>query len=205
MTLRKPQHPSQQLVIDLSTYEDSLPTLENLHLQHQQSHECKLFWGCFQRHPHPYLLQSFVDPRCKRLDTCNEQQILVIIKKLNLDLGWSSAKSESYQVQVGFSCQNKPKWNFLQVQARLVAKGFSQIHGMDYDQISSPMLKYESICTVLALVAYLDMGMIQFDICTAYLNGQLQELIYIAQPEGFEVKESERKILLLFKSFYSLK
>ena len=76
---------------------------------------------------------------------------------------------------------------------------------MDYDQISSPMLKYESICTVLALVAYLNMGMIQFDICTAYLNGQLQKLIYIAKPEGFEVKESERKILLLFKSFYSLK
>ncbi|KAL9266757.1 Retrovirus-related Pol polyprotein from transposon TNT 1-94-like protein, partial [Drosera capensis] len=89
--------------------------------------------------------------------------------------------------------------------ARLVVKGFGQKQGIDFEEIFSPVVKMTSIRTVLGLVAGLDLELEQLDVKTAFLHGDLEEEIYMVQPEGFEVKGKEHKVCRLRKSLYGLK
>ena len=65
---------------------------------------------------------------------------------------------------------------------RLVAKGYSQRKGIDYDEIFSPVVRHTSIRVVLALVASWDMHLEQMDVKIAFLHGDLEEQIYMEQP-----------------------
>ena len=66
--------------------------------------------------------------------------------------------------------------------ARLVAKDFTQIEGIDYEETFSPVVRFASIRLLLALVAHLDLELFQMDVKTAILNGNLEEEIYMNQP-----------------------
>jgi len=89
--------------------------------------------------------------------------------------------------------------------ARLVAKGFSQIEGIDYDEIFSPVVKHTSIRVLLSLVAQHDMELEQLDVKTAFLHGDLEETIYMTQPEGYVEAGKENHVCRLKKSLYGLK
>ncbi|KAE8669591.1 hypothetical protein F3Y22_tig00112230pilonHSYRG00138 [Hibiscus syriacus] len=89
--------------------------------------------------------------------------------------------------------------------ARLVAKGFSQQKGVDYDEIFSPVVRHTSIRAVLALVASWDLHLEQMDVKTAFLHGDLEEQIYMRQPEGFTQPGNEHLVCRLKKSLYGLK
>lgn len=87
--------------------------------------------------------------------------------------------------------------------ARLVAKGFTQKEGLDYNEIFSPVVKQTSIRVVMALVAQYNLELQQMDVTTAFLHGDLEETIFMKQPEGYE--EGNNKVCLLKKSLYGLK
>jgi len=89
--------------------------------------------------------------------------------------------------------------------ARLVAKGFTQREGIDYNETFSPVSKKDSFRIVMALVAHYDLELHQMDVKTAFLNGDLHENVYMAQPEGFVVEGKERMGCKLKKSIYGLK
>ena len=89
--------------------------------------------------------------------------------------------------------------------ARLVAKGYTQQEGIDYNEVFSPVVKHSSIRIMLAIVNHLDWELHQLDVKTAFLNGELEETIFMEQPEGFKVKGQEDKVCLLKKSIYGLK
>lgn len=89
--------------------------------------------------------------------------------------------------------------------ARLVVKGFSQRKGIDFEEIFSPVVKMSSIRIVLSLAASLDLEIEQMDVRTAFLHGDLEEEIYMIQPEGFVVKGKEDCVCKLKKSLYGLK
>jgi len=89
--------------------------------------------------------------------------------------------------------------------ARLVAKGFSQVEGLDYDEIFSPVVRFESVCLLFALAALENWHMTTLDIKTAFLYEQLDEEIYMEQPEGFKVKGQEFKVLCLRHAIYGFK
>lgn len=89
--------------------------------------------------------------------------------------------------------------------ARLVAKGYSQIPGIDFTDVFSPVVKHSSICTLLSIVAMRDYELEQMDVKTAFLHGELEEDIYMEQPEGFVVPGKENFACKLKKSLYGLK
>jgi hypothetical protein len=66
-----------------------------------------------------------------------------------------------------------------------VAKGFKQIHGIDYDEIFSPVVILKSIQILLAIAAYFDYEIWQMDVKITFINGNLTEDVYMTQPEGF--------------------
>ena len=89
--------------------------------------------------------------------------------------------------------------------ARLVAKGFSQIPGIDYTDIFSPVVKHSSIRAILALTTHNDYELEQMDVKTAFLHGELEEEIYMLQPEGFVDLEHEKLVCKLNRPLYGLK
>ena len=72
--------------------------------------------------------------------------------------------------------------------ARLVAQGYSQEKGLNYDETFSPVVKSESICSAIALASKNGLKMYQLDVTTAFLNGELEEEVYVKQPEGLLLK-----------------
>ncbi|KAF8662075.1 hypothetical protein AX16_001214 [Volvariella volvacea WC 439] len=91
------------------------------------------------------------------------------------------------------------------VTARLVAKGFSQIEGINYNEIFSPVIHYEFVCLMLALAALEDWCAVALDVRNAFLYSDLDEEIYMEQPEGFVIKGKECKVMHLLKALYGLK
>jgi hypothetical protein len=89
--------------------------------------------------------------------------------------------------------------------ARLVAKGFSQIEGLNYDQVFSPVVRFETVRLLLAMAALENWIAYGLDVRNAYLYGELDEEIYMEQPEGFRVRGKENHVLRLRRALYGLK
>ena len=89
--------------------------------------------------------------------------------------------------------------------ARLVAKGYSQQPGIDFHETYAPVARMETIRTVIALAAQMELPIFQLDVKSAFLNGTLEEEVYVEQPRGYEKKGEEDKVYRLKKALYGLK
>ncbi|THH13989.1 hypothetical protein EW146_g6290 [Bondarzewia mesenterica] len=89
--------------------------------------------------------------------------------------------------------------------ARLVAQGFTQVPGIDYTDTFVPIAKLDSIRVLLAIAARNDWEVHQMDVKNAYLNGHLEEDIFMEQPPGFIAPGAALKVCRLFKTIYGLK
>jgi hypothetical protein len=88
---------------------------------------------------------------------------------------------------------------------RLVAKGYSQIPGIDYNDIFSPVVKHSSIRTLFSIITMHDYELEQLVVKTAFLHRELEEDIYMNQLEGFVIPGKESLVCRLKKSLYGLK
>ena len=84
--------------------------------------------------------------------------------------------------------------NLQRYKARLCAQGFTQEAGVDYDEIFSPVVCFESVRILLAIAVQENLNSLQFDVSTAYLNSDLEENIYMRVPDGLNV--SNKNVVL---------
>ena len=89
--------------------------------------------------------------------------------------------------------------------ARFVARGFSQQEGINYEETFAPTTKYATIQSFVSLATSMRWNIHQMDVKTAFLNGTIDEEVYIEQPLGFEVKDREAYVCRFTKALYGLK
>jgi len=123
---------------------------------------------------------------------------------------WKLAKPPKGQKVIGCKWVFKkkdgsPRVDATRYKACLVAKGFSQREGIDFNEVFSPVVKHSSIRVLLTIVALFDLELEQLDVKTTFLHGDLEEQIYMKQPKGFIVEGKEDHACLLKKSLYDIK
>ena len=104
-----------------------------------------------------------------------------------------------------YKCKINADGSVRRYKARLVAQGYSQRLGQDYDKTFCPVVHFESIRTIIAMAAQNELMLHQMDVTSAFLNGDLDEEVYMTQPEGFKVKGREHLVCRLKRSLYGLK
>ena len=99
----------------------------------------------------------------------------------------------------------KPNGTVDRYKARLVAKGFKQKEGLDFFDTYSPVTRITSIRVLIVIATLHNLEIHQMDVKTTFLNGELEDEIYMEQPEGFVAPGQEKKVCKLIKSLYGLK
>ena len=97
------------------------------------------------------------------------------------------------------------KGNVTHLCSHLISKGFSQTEGINYEETFAPIARLDSLCLLHAIAALLDLDVHHINIKSAYLNGDLDEEIYMDQLKGFRVAGKENQVCLLKKAIYGLK
>ena len=131
------------------------------------------------------------------------------MKSLEENEVWELVKLPKDRKTVGckwvYKLKSGPDGSIERYKARLVAQGFSQRYGTDYDETFCPVVRLESLRTIIALAVQHGLKLHQVDVATAFLNGKLEEDVYMRQPEGFVTKGQEHLVCKLKKSIYGLK
>ena len=186
--------------------EELEPQLRRSNREHRQPdwygeranlHECELepnsFSDAMERHDRQLWLKAME----------NE------IASLNTNDVWDLVELPKGRKVVGskwvFKVKRDLDGNINRYKARLVARGFTQKYGEDYDQTFSPVVRFESFRTLLALAAKHDLRLHQMDVTTAFLHGVLEEEVFMEQPDGFVKTGQERLVCRLKQSLYGLK
>ncbi|CAL0313968.1 unnamed protein product [Lupinus luteus] len=104
-----------------------------------------------------------------------------------------------------FKVKLKPDGSVAKHKARLVARGFLQRPGIDFDEVFAPVARIETIRLVIAIAASKDWTLSQMNVKSAFLNGPLDREVFVSQPLGFEVAGQEQKVYKLNKALYGLK
>jgi hypothetical protein len=130
------------------------------------------------------------------------------IKSMNTNKVWDSEtipKGAKTGCKWVYKTKHDSKGNIERFKVRLAAKGFMQREGIDYNETFSPVSCKDSFKIIMALIVHYDLKLHQMDVKTVFLNGDLEENVYMAQPKGFVVEGREHMGWRLKKSIYRLK
>ncbi|CAJ2665360.1 unnamed protein product [Trifolium pratense] len=134
-----------------------------------------------------------------------EEEIASIEKNNTWNLVHLPANKRPIAVKWIYKLKYLPDGTIAKYKARLVAKGFLQKQGIDFTEIFAPVARIETVRLVVAIANHFDWEFVQLDVKSAFLNGKLEEEVYIEQPQGFIVKGKEDHVLKLNKALYGLK
>ena len=129
------------------------------------------------------------------LDSIKENEVWSVVERPND----KTVIGSKWLFKIKRNSRNEPE----KFKARLVAKGYDQKYGIDYYETFAPVVKIQTLRTIFAIAANCGLFVHQIDIATAFLNGTLEEEIYIEPPPGSNFKENH--VCKLKKSLYGLK
>src|SRR4051812_14959001 len=104
-----------------------------------------------------------------------------------------------------YTVKQTPEGKVDRYKAMLVAKGYSQTYGIDYDETFAPVAKMSTVRMLVSCAANFDLALHQLDVKNAFLHGDLQEEVYMEMPPGFSTQQTTGKVCRLKKSLYGLK
>jgi len=148
---------------------------------------------------HPFIAKLPADSKKKWLESCLEKLKSLknrdVYEIVDLPKGRKAVKNR-------WVFNIKPDGHY---QSCLVAKGFSQVESIDFNKLFSLVVHYKTTRLLLAVAIFENLDIQSVDVKTAYLYGNLDEKIYMEQPEGFKLPGKENKVWRLHKALYSLK
>lgn len=135
--------------------------------------------------------------------------IMEEMRALEKNRTWDVVQKPKEKEPVGckwvFTIKYKANGSIERYKARLVAKGYTQTYGVDYQETFAPVAKINTVRVLLSLAANLDWPLQQLDVKNAFLNGDLEEEVYMELPPGFDGEKKNGKVCRLRKSLYGLK
>ncbi|GJV51123.1 retrovirus-related pol polyprotein from transposon TNT 1-94 [Tanacetum coccineum] len=192
--------PILEIPSDQSSSSGSIHTI--MHPDHQISeHNSK--WT--KNHPLENIIGELARPVSTRLQL-HEQALFCYY-----DAFLTAVEPKTYKDALTQACwieamqEELNEFERLENKARLVAHGYHQEEGIDFEESFAPVARLEAIRIFLAFAAHMNMVVYQMDVKTAFLNGNLREEVYVSQPDGFVDKDNPNHVYKLKKALYGLK
>ena len=190
-------HPMEQIIGDPSekvkTRASSKTLLDNLALEN-------------------FALVSFFEPKHINEALKDEYWIIAMQEELNQferSKVWTLVERPQNHPIIGtkwvFRNKLNDKGEVVRNKARLVAKGYAQEEGIDFDETFAPVARLESIRMLLAFACFKNFKLFQMDVKSAFLNGFIDQEVYVDQPPGFENEQFPNHVFKLTKALYGLK
>ncbi|GJS80377.1 retrovirus-related pol polyprotein from transposon TNT 1-94 [Tanacetum coccineum] len=136
---------------------------------------------------------------------CYFDAFLTSVEPKNFKHTWIDAMQEEIHEFKRLQVKTDEFGGVLKNKVRLVAQGFRQEEGIDFEESFAPVAKIEAIRILVANAANTNMTIIQIDVKTAFLNGEHKEEVYVSQPEGFMDQDNPSHVYKLKKALYGLK
>jgi hypothetical protein len=134
-----------------------------------------------------------------------DEEIKAIEKNNTWELTTTPKEQKPIGVKWVFKAKKNAKGEIERYKARLVAKGYSQRPGIDYGKVFVLVAWLETVRMIISLAAQNKWKIYQVDVKSAFLNGILEEEIFVEQPMGYVIKRDEEKVLKLKKALYGFK
>ncbi|GJX01287.1 putative ribonuclease H-like domain-containing protein [Tanacetum coccineum] len=146
--------------------------------------------------PTPTLKVHTIYPKSQILgDSTSAEEPKTILEALKDDSWIEAMQEENKKDEKGVVIRNK---------ARLVAQGYKQEEGIDYNEVLAPVAKIEAIRLFLAFASYMGFIVYQMDMKSAFLYGTIDEEVYVSQPPGFVDPDHPKKVYKVVKALYGL-
>jgi hypothetical protein len=113
----------------------------------------------------------------EELNNFKRNQVWILVERPKTNVNGTKWVFHNKQDKNGVVTRNK---------ARLVDQGFTQVEGLDFEETFAPVARLEAIQMLLAFATHHDFKLYQMDVKSAFLNGPIQELVFVEQPPGFE-------------------
>ncbi|KAM0043888.1 putative RNA-directed DNA polymerase [Helianthus debilis subsp. tardiflorus] len=160
-----------------------------------------------------FAMYSSLDDPTTYEEACKEERWIKAMENeiaaIEQNHTWELVKAPVGVKPIGVKWVFKTKFNEQgkvdKYKARLVVKGYAQKRGVDYNEVFAPVARWDTIRSFLAMAAQKDWSVFQMDVKSAFLHGELKEIVYVNQPQGFIKPGEEAKVYRLRKALYGLK
>ena len=167
------------------------------------SPDCHAFLSAIQEIPIPRNAQEAL--KNQRWKEAMDEEMRAFLKNHTWDIVLLPEGKKPVGCRWVYTLKCKADGSLERYKARLVAQGYTQTHGIDYQDTFAPVAKMNTIRIIISLAVNLDWPLNQYDIKNAFLHGDLKEEIYMQLPPGYEGNQNEGKVCKLRKALYGLK